>query len=227
MNPVRVKICGIRALEEAEAAVKSGADALGFNFWPKSSRYVELDKAKKIIEMLPSEIASVGVFVNEEPRRVLEIATTLRLRAVQLHGDESPDYCAALGSLRIIKALRVGDGFGLQSIKPYSVKSVLLDASHKGSYGGTGKVFDWSIAIEAKQFAPIILAGGLTIENVADAILQVRPSAVDVCSGVEAEPGRKDIDKLRRFVAEVYRANGIIMDEGNSIFDESEFIYPF
>jgi phosphoribosylanthranilate isomerase len=227
MNPVRVKICGVRAFEEAEAAIEAGADALGFNFWPKSPRFIEPDEAGRIIEKLPPEIASIGVFVNEESQHLLSVALSAGLRAVQLHGDETPEYCAALGRVRIIKALRVGQNFGLQSMAQYTVNSLLLDTAVTGSYGGTGKVFDWTIAIEAKKFAPIILAGGLTVENVAGACLQVKPAAVDVCSGVEAEPGRKDMKKMRRFFAEVARANQLILDETDNGFDESEFTSPF
>lgn len=214
MARVKVKICGIRSLEEAEAAVNEGADALGFNFWPQSPRYVTPRAAKALVGRLSPIVSFVGVFVNDEAKRIAEIAAELQLNAVQLHGDESPEFCERLASIKTIKAIRVGLDFDLNVIKRYAGCTVLLDSNIKGSYGGTGQRFDWRIAIEAKQLARIILAGGLNTENVWDAITQVRPAAVDVCSGVEAEPGRKDLDKLRRFMAVVARANALIASEG-------------
>jgi phosphoribosylanthranilate isomerase len=210
---VKVKICGIRSLEEANAAVDAGADALGFNFWPNSPRYVTPRAAKAVIGGLSPMVSFVGVFVNDQVKRIAEIAAELHLNAVQLHGDESPEFCESLASIKTIKAIRVGLDFDLNVIKRYPDCMVLLDSDIKGSYGGTGQRFDWRIAIEAKQLARIILAGGLNIENVWDAITHVRPAAIDVCSGVEAEPGRKDLDKLRRFMAVVARANALIASE--------------
>jgi phosphoribosylanthranilate isomerase len=212
MSRVKVKICGIRTLEEAEASIEAGADALGFNFWPKSSRFITPEDARKIVERIPRSFA-VGVFVNEDKSRIIEIASGVGLNAVQLHGDESPEFCSALGEVKTIKALRVDREFDVELIKKYPVNAVLLDTAIKGSYGGTGKSFDWAIAREAKRFARIILAGGLTVENVARAILEVRPSAVDVCSGVESAPGRKDLNKLRELLNEVARANALISDD--------------
>ncbi|MCI0490335.1 MAG: phosphoribosylanthranilate isomerase [Blastocatellia bacterium] len=207
MSRVRVKICGVRSLEEARAASDAGADAIGFNFWPESLRYIAPEAAREIISGLPPLIACIGVFVNEERESIIDIASQVGLSAVQLHGDESPDFCARLDSVKIIKAFRVGEGFDVGVIEKYDVSAALLDTRIKGSYGGTGQRFDWSVALEAKKRAPVILAGGLTIENVADAIRQVSPMAIDVCSGVEASPGSKDLDKLRRFMNEVARAN--------------------
>jgi phosphoribosylanthranilate isomerase len=210
---VKVKICGVRTFAEAEAAVEAGADGLGFNFWPASPRFIEPDAAREIIRELSPLVSSVGVFVNEQPERILEIASRLDLSAVQLHGDESPEVCAGLAPLKVIKALRVAGDFDLNQISEYAVDMVLLDTGVKGSYGGTGRSFDWGIAVEAKRLAPIILAGGLTVENITDAIVQVKPVAVDVCSGVEAEPGRKDFRKLDEFMAAVTRANAFIAGE--------------
>jgi phosphoribosylanthranilate isomerase len=210
MSRVRVKICGVRSMEEAEAAIEAGADALGFNFWPRSPRYIAPDAARDVVRQIPPLISAIGVFVNEDHRRVAEIVSGVGLNAAQLHGDETPEFCAGLGPIKIIKAIRVADDFDCASINRYPASMMLLDASVKGSYGGTGKSFDWRIAIEAKRYGRIILAGGLTIENVAEAITSVRPFAIDVCSGVEAEPGRKDAGKLRRFMAEVDRANAMI-----------------
>src|SRR6266404_1516480 len=200
---VKVKVCGVRSLEEAEAALEAGADAIGFNFWPQSRRYIAPRAAAEVISRLSPVASTVGVFVNEELNRVVDVSSELRLSAVQLHGDESPEQCAALGSIKTIKAIRVGQDFDLGIIRSYPVNMVLLDSNIHGSYGGTGQRFDWRIAIEAKRFARIILAGGLNAENVCEAITQVRPAAIDVCSGVEAEPGRKDFDKLRSFMGVV------------------------
>ncbi|MEK6302554.1 MAG: phosphoribosylanthranilate isomerase [Acidobacteriota bacterium] len=207
MNRVRVKICGIRSLEEAEAAVDAGADALGFNFWPRSPRHISPEAADKIIAVLPPFVASVGVFVNEARQTIETIASDLRLDAVQLHGDESPEFCASIKTVKTIKALRVSEGFEAQSVKSYRVSMILLDAGLAGSYGGTGTTLNWRTAAECAKLAPIILAGGLTAENVAEAITTVRPAAIDVCSGVEAEPGRKDLNKLRSFMLAVAGAN--------------------
>jgi phosphoribosylanthranilate isomerase len=208
-----VKICGVRSLEEAVCALDCGADALGFNFWPKSPRYIAPEEARAIIDRLPAFISSVGVFVNESRERILETARITGISIVQLHGDESSEFCREIDSLKIIKALRVGDGFEPGSIARYTVSAVLLDTNIKGSYGGTGRSFDWRVAIEAKQYAKIILAGGLNVDNVAEAMREVKPFGIDVCSGVEAEPGRKDLDKLRRFMAEVRRANTEVMSD--------------
>ena len=216
MAKVKVKICGIRSLEEAEGAVNAGADALGFNFWPQSPRYVTPRAAKEVIGKLSAIVSFVGVFVNDEAKRISEIASELHLNAVQLHGDESPEFCQSLASIKTIKAIRVGLDFDLNVVKRFAGCMVLLDSNIKGSYGGTGQRFDWRIAIEAKQLARIILAGGLNTENVWDAITQVRPTAIDVCSGVEAEPGRKDLEKLRRFMAVVARANALIASENGA-----------
>jgi len=213
MTRVKVKVCGVRSFEEAEASLDAGADVLGFNFWPSSPRYIAPHAAREVISKLSPVVSTVGVFVNDVADRITEIAFDLKLTAVQLHGDESPEFCTALGSIKTIKAIRVGQDFDLNIIKRYPVSMVLLDSHIKGSYGGTGQRFDWRIAIEAKRFAPIILAGGLNTENVWDAITHVRPAAIDVCSGVEAERGRKDLAKLRRFMAVVARANALIASE--------------
>jgi phosphoribosylanthranilate isomerase len=226
MMRVKVKICGIRSLEEAEAALDEGADALGFNFWPRSPRYITPRAAGEIIARLSPMASSVGVFVNEDAGRILEIASDLQLSAVQLHGDESPEFCKRLAAVKTIKAVRVGQDFDLSVIERYSVAMVLLDSDIKGSYGGTGQRFDWRIALDAKRLAPIILAGGLNTENVWDAITHVRPAAIDVCSGVEAEPGRKDLTKLRSFMAVVARANALIAGEANEVAQFSRGFLP-
>jgi phosphoribosylanthranilate isomerase len=209
MQRIRVKICGVRTLEEAQEAIACGADALGFNFWQKSARYIEPQKAREIIQQLPIFTHCVGVFVNETPERIKEIVEQTKINVVQLHGDEEPEFCAQIGSVKIIKAFRVGEDFHIEEMRKYPADAFLLDSKVKGEYGGTGKRFDWRIALGAKSIAPIILAGGINIANVAEAIDYVRPFAVDVCSGVEAEPGRKDLQKLKEFMLEVERAKSL------------------
>ena len=213
MSRVKVKICGVRTSEEAQAAIDAGVDAIGFNFWPRSARYIEPAAARELKNGISPIGCRVGVFVNEEPDRILKIASDVGLTAVQLHGDESPEFCDLLSSIKTIKAIRVGQDFDLSVIAKYRVNMVLLDSSLEGSYGGTGRRFDWQLAIEAKRIAPIILAGGVREDNVWDAITQVRPAAIDVCSGVEAEPGRKDLEKLRRFMSIAAKANESIAEE--------------
>jgi phosphoribosylanthranilate isomerase len=218
MSRVKVKICGVRTLEEAVAALDAGADALGFNFWPRSPRYIAPEAAREITRSVSPLASLIGVFVNEETRRIEEIVSVAGLSAVQLHGDETPEFCERMSSIKVIKAFRVGADFNVEVIRSYPVSMALLDTSIKGSYGGTGRRFDWRVVVEAKQIAPVMLAGGLSIENVAEAIQHVRPFAVDVCSGVEAEPGRKDLNKLRKFMAAVDEANARMAKESNGEF---------
>jgi phosphoribosylanthranilate isomerase len=199
----------VRTLEEAQAAVEAGADALGFNFWPRSPRYIAPADAALIAAKLSPLVSLVGVFVNERRERIIETAEAVGLHAVQLHGDEPPEFCQGFGRVKVIKALRVGEEFDCRTLKDYPVAMILLDTSVKGTYGGTGHRFDWRKAVEAKQYAPLILAGGLRADNIAEAITSVRPAAVDVCSGIEAEPGRKDLRKLRELMMEAARANAL------------------
>jgi phosphoribosylanthranilate isomerase len=198
---VRVKICGITNLEDALDAVGAGADALGFNFWRGSKRCVRPRVARRIVEALPPEILCVGVFVNEDGEAVRRIAEESGVGAVQLHGDESPEYCAGLRGLSVIKALRVGADFQPERAADYGTDAILLDAYAEGAPGGTGQTFDWSLARAARERVPrLYLAGGLTPENVGAAVAAVAPFAVDVCSGVERAPGRKDAARVREFV---------------------------
>ena len=197
-----IKICGITNLEDALACAAAGADLLGFNFYPGSLRYIEPDAARKIIDQLPGAILSVGVFVNAgEPQEVARLADTAGVAAVQLHGDESPSYCRELSGRFVIKALRVNDGFKPESAAEYETAAVLLDGFDQSLRGGTGKTFDWSGARSTKTKVPkLILAGGLGPENVAEAIANVRPFAVDACSSLESSPGRKDVARVRAFI---------------------------
>ena len=201
---VQVKICGITNLEDAQAAVRAGADALGFNFYRRSSRFIEPDAARLIIEQLPGAVLTVGVFVNEgEPEALARIADRARVAAVQLHGDESPRYCRTLKDRFVIKALRVGADFVPESVARYEVDAILLDAfAGEARRGGTGHVIDWSLARRVRELVPkLFLAGGLSPENVAEAISAVEPYAVDACSRLECAPGRKDAARVSAFIA--------------------------
>jgi phosphoribosylanthranilate isomerase len=203
---VKVKVCGITNLEDARAASAAGADALGFNFYRRSPRYITPEEARRIISELPSAaVLCVGVFVNEDSAAtVARMAALAGVSAVQLHGDETPAYCAALKEQRVIKALRVGKHFAPEHATEYCAESILLDAFSASARGGTGETFDWELARRTREVvAQLYLAGGLTAENVADAIAAVRPYAVDVCSGVEFAPGRKDAERMRAFVSAV------------------------
>jgi phosphoribosylanthranilate isomerase len=206
---VQIKICGITNLADAQAAIAAGADALGFNFYRRSPRFIKPEIASEIIAQLPQSVLTVGVFVNEsEPAQVALMAEQSRVAAVQLHGEESPDYCAALTGRLVIKALRVGDSFTPEQAVRYRTHAILLDAYSPSAHGGTGRSFDWSLARRTRELVGrLFLAGGLTPENVGAALAAVRPFAVDVCSGVEAAPGQKDVAKLRAFVAAVRATN--------------------
>jgi phosphoribosylanthranilate isomerase len=196
---VRVKICGITNMEEALHAAACGADALGFVFFPKSPRYLTPEAARAIIAALPPFVTTVGLFVNEDPERIKEIVDYCRLNVIQLHGDEPPQACV-ISPYRVIKALRVKDASILVGLDEYSVSALLLDAWVADSYGGTGHTFNWELAARVAQKYHVILAGGLAPENVADAIRTVRPYGVDVSSGVEFSPGRKDSEKVEAFI---------------------------
>ena len=201
-----IKICGITNLEDAVAAVAMGADALGFNFYQPSPRYITPRGARAIIEQLPDSVLKVGVFVNEKsPEHVRQIANESGITAVQLHGDESPGYCHELAANHhVIKTLAVSHDFDPHTTEHYQVDAIMLDTKHNTLRGGTGRAFDWSIAQEVSKIVPkLYLAGGLSPENVADAIEIVRPYAVDACSSLEAEPGKKNHERMRAFVVAV------------------------
>ena len=198
-----VKICGITNIEDALASVEFGADMIGLNFFEKSTRYVPPTLAKEIAAESTKTVKRVGVFVNASIDHILEICSNVDLDAIQLHGDETLEYEADLRSrtnLETIKALRVGEDFDVQELVNMD-STILLDAYRDGEYGGTGEVFDWGIASQVRTLVPrLILAGGLDADNVADAIRIVRPYAVDVASGVESSPGKKDAKKLEAFI---------------------------
>lgn len=204
-----VKICGITNLADALAAVAAGADALGFNFYPRSPRYVTPETARIIVDRLPAEVLTVGVFVNEELDVVENIAAVAGISALQLHGSESPEYCRELKGHYLIKVFATGAEFEPQKVLDYDVQAIMIDAFDKKTFGGTGKVSDWSVARKARElFSRLFLAGGLSAENVGAAIKQVDPYAVDACSLIESEPGRKDHVRMHAFVAAVRAATG-------------------
>jgi phosphoribosylanthranilate isomerase len=198
-----IKICGLRRWEDAECAVQAGATAVGFIFWPRSPRYVSPDEAAAIVKVLPPEIMTVGVFVDEAPSVMQGIAEATGLRALQLHGSEPASHAAVLTGL-VIKALGAS---GVDAAHEWPASTlILLDAVDTPSRGGTGARVDWGLAEVAARTRRVVLAGGLTPENVDEAITTVRPFGVDVSSGVEVTPGVKDPEKIRRFVTNARQA---------------------
>ncbi|HVY69213.1 MAG TPA: phosphoribosylanthranilate isomerase [Verrucomicrobiae bacterium] len=206
MSRVRVKICGITSEADALKAVEAGADALGFMFYEGSPRNLSVDTAAGIIHALPPFVARVGVFVNAS-LEIIQGAATAGLDTVQLHGDETPEFCrqvALATPLKVVKALRVRDGSSLAVLPSYTTSAWLLDSYVPGQLGGTGARFNWDLACDAVGLGrPVILAGGLNPKNAAEAARQVRPFALDVSSGVELSPGKKDANKVRDFIAAV------------------------
>lgn len=200
---MKIKICGITNPEDAEVAVAAGADALGFVMYRKSPRFVEPAVARTIVARLPPFVLAVGVFVNEEADRVRGLVDECGFALAQLHGDESAIYCQNLGR-PALKAIRLKDRGTFLALAELhgraNVRGVLIDAFSDQAYGGTGQTVDWTLAQEAARSTPIILAGGLTPANVAEAISQVRPYGVDVSSGVERSPGKKDPEKVKAFM---------------------------
>jgi phosphoribosylanthranilate isomerase len=205
---VRVKICGITNEDDARTACDAGADTLGFNFYKESPRHVSAGEIAKFRAHLPEHVEVVGVFVNAGQSDIVKICDLLKLDAVQLHGDETPQRIAELAAtIQVIKAFRVGPDFLVETLDEYAKASAyLLDAAETGQYGGTGRTNDWTLARSAARTRRIILAGGLKAENVAAAIHFVRPYGVDVASGVESKAGKKDQTRLCRFIEEVRRA---------------------
>lgn len=194
-----VKICGVTRIEDAEAAVEAGADWIGLNFWPRSKRHVDAETATRIAAAIPGDVKKVGVFVNAPSTQVEQLAARVGLDLLQFHGDEDADYLAPFAT-RAIRALRVQGPADLRALDGLAVDTVLLDAP-SANYGGSGTTFDWSLARQARTFGKkLLLAGGLTPENVAQAVREVRPFGVDVASGVESAPGIKDHAKIRAFV---------------------------
>lgn len=202
---VRVKLCGLTRLEDALVALELGVDAFGFNFVEGSPRRIAADRARDICAALPPFVARVGVFADELPAVMEATALLAGLNCLQLHGDEPPDLCQAI-AFPWYKAYRVGPDFRPESVRLYRCGASLLDARVQGKRGGTGTTFDWSVGRQVSAYSRVIVAGGLTPDNVGDAIAAARPYAVDVNSGVESAPGRKDRRLLAEFMKSVRRA---------------------
>jgi phosphoribosylanthranilate isomerase len=210
----RVKVCGVTDYEDARDAVLLGAHAIGLNFYPNSRRYIDASNAAKIIEKLPPFVTIVGVFVNHpDPQNLEDFALSLGLHAVQLHGNETPDYCSMIQRVKVIKAFRVDSNFRVDMLRSHGSGTFLLDACSPDQFGGTGKVFNWELVFGANAFGSIIIAGGLTPENVSQVVGTLHPFGVDVASGVESKPGKKDYEKMRRFIEAVQRADVALMGE--------------
>jgi len=203
----RIKICGITNLADGLAAVEAGADALGLNFYEKSPRHISQKTAAEISKQLPPFVMRVGLFVNAPEDLVTRAIGECGLTMLQFHGDEPPEFCVQFG-LMSMKAFRIRDAESLEELPQFSTDAYLLDAYSPEARGGTGKKFNWDLAVEAQKFGkPIFLAGGLTPENVADAVRKVHPFGVDVSSGVESSPGKKDHTKVRAFIQAVRDAS--------------------
>jgi phosphoribosylanthranilate isomerase len=196
----KIKICGITNLADAQIAVQAGADAIGFIFYEKSPRFVTIPQAAEISKQLPPFVMRVGVFVNAPEEFILRAIAEVGLTMLQFHGDEPPEFCTQFG-LMSMKAFRIRDAESLKKIPDYLTDAYLLDAFSSTTLGGTGEKFNWDLAIEAQKFGkPIFLAGGLTPENVAEAVKKIQPFGVDVSSGVESAPGKKDHAKVKAFI---------------------------
>jgi phosphoribosylanthranilate isomerase len=209
VSETRVKICGITNLDDARAAVELGAWALGMIFYDGSPRRCELEQAAEVATALRRRVELAGVFVNAPLDEILAVLESAPLSILQLHGDEGPSYCDEARrrtGLKVMKAMRVRDRSAVRALSSYRTDLHLLDAHVPGSFGGTGERFDWELATAHPGEPPLVLSGGLDADNVAEAIATAHPYAVDVASGVEAEPGRKDRDKLARFFAAVQGA---------------------
>ena len=203
---VKVKICGVTNVADALAAAEAGADMIGLMFYEGSPRHITIATAAEISRALPPFVLKVGVFVNPEEALVTRAIAGCHLSLLQFHGDETSEFCTQFG-LMSMKAVRVRDEESLNQLANFQTDAFLLDAYSKSGLGGTGEMFNWDLAVEAQRFGkPIFLAGGLTPENVADAVRQVQPFAVDVSSGVESAPGKKDVAKVRAFIAAVRAA---------------------
>lgn len=208
MAKMKVKICGITNWRDAKRAVDAGADLLGFNFYAQSPRFIAPARARRIVRRLPKRVSAVGVFVNESEEKMLDIARTVGLEILQLHGDESPAEVARLRrALPVIKAVRASKSFRPAQLTRFKrASAILLDGFDGRLRGGTGRTFDWRVARRAKRYGRIFLAGGLTPENIGEAVRTAEPYAVDVCSGVEAKPGKKDPHRVRALMQAIEAA---------------------
>jgi phosphoribosylanthranilate isomerase len=213
-----VKICGVTNVEDAHFALECGADAIGLNFYERSPRFVTIDRAQEIISHLPEHKSKIGVFVNASRKRIHDVIRAVNLSAVQLIGQEGPDDLINFEA-SVIKVFRVYPGFEVEVLRNYIVDAFLLDTYQDETYGGTGKTFDWNMAVKAKEYGKVILSGGLNPENIGDAVRFVQPYGVDVSSGVEIRPGRKDPRKVREFIA---RARSVPLYYNENLDDDQE-----
>ena len=198
--PLKIKICGITNSKDALAAVEAGADALGFILHEPSPRHVPLETAAEVIRLLPPFISRVGVFVNASQEFITRAVSQCGFDTVQFHGDEPPEFCRTFRSLKTIKAIRIKDKSSLEGVSDFGTDALLLDSFVMGQRGGSGVAFQWDLVVELCQSQRVILAGGLTPNNVAEAVQKVSPYAVDVSSGVEESPGKKDLQAIRAFI---------------------------
>ncbi|PKN33981.1 MAG: phosphoribosylanthranilate isomerase [Deltaproteobacteria bacterium HGW-Deltaproteobacteria-19] len=210
-----IKICGITRLEDALCAARSGADALGFIFYPLSRRCVSPEQARRIRAELPGGIVTVGVFVNQDAAFVEDVAGSCGLDMIQLHGEESPEYCCRFSRERLIKAVWPGVSMDIDALGAYPVKAFLADGGDAKRRGGTGRTADWNRSAELGRAFPLVLAGGLRGDNIREALAAVRPRAVDINSGIETAPGIKDHERMRSIIAAI-RQVGNPGDEGGS-----------
>ena len=217
----QVKICGITNKEDALCAAGCGAAALGFIFYPPSPRYIKPVDARKIISVLSDELVKVGVFVNEKSEEIKRVMKYCALDMIQLHGDESPEFCRAFPASRVIKAVELKNDDDLNRALDYDVAALLVDSRHAGLYGGTGKKANWKLACRTKNKKPLILSGGLNEGNIAEALQMVAPAALDINSGIESEPGKKDHAKLAR-IFNIIQAADIASDNSLLIFSKRE-----
>jgi phosphoribosylanthranilate isomerase len=206
MERARVKICGITSIVDGLDAAEAGADMVGLMFYDQSPRHITLEQAVEISRALPPAVMRVGVFVNADESFVSQAITECSLGLLQFHGDETSEFCTQFGVMSM-KAMRMRDAGSLEQLEQFQTDALLLDAHARSGRGGTGEIFNWDLAVEAKKWGkPIFLAGGLTPENVAGAVRRVLPFAVDVSSGVESAPGKKEVAKMRAFIAAVRAA---------------------
>jgi phosphoribosylanthranilate isomerase len=207
MISIKIKICGITNVDDAKMAIELGADLLGFNFYPKSPRYISLEKAEEIIRQIPTFMDTVALFVNPSPSELKRVAEKGFYNWIQLHGDETPEFCKSLNwiNARIIKAIRVQSAEDIQKADTFPADAILFDAFDKQLYGGTGKTFDWSLI--KHLYRRVFLAGGITPDNIAQAI-EVGAYCIDVCSGVESSPGKKDPAKMKMLFENIRKAIG-------------------
>lgn len=217
----QVKICGITNTEDALVAAQCGAAALGFIFYPPSPRYIKPFDVKKIISALPYNVVKVGVFVNDEPENIKKIVASCALDMIQLHGDESPEYCRQFPAPMIIKAIELKNNDDIHRALTYHAAALLVDTRHAGLYGGTGITSNWNLASRLNSKKPLILSGGLNAENITEALKTIAPDALDINSGVETSPGKKDHKKLARLF-DMIRTSDTKPENSQRIFKKRE-----